>query len=143
MFQNNKVSKLIGLRYPIFQGGMAWASSGKLACAVSNAGGLGILGCAGREADWVLNEIKYVKNNTLQPIGLNVALNDKSAVDIVELAVDQGIKYFTMGGANTYLKLISRFSDDVLIIPVVGSSMEAKLAEREGAKLIICEGKVW
>ncbi|MDB4115470.1 nitronate monooxygenase [Planktomarina sp.] len=98
MFQNNKISKLMGLRYPIFQGGMAWASSSKLACAVSNAGGLGILGCAGREAEWVLNEIKYIKNNTLKPIGLNVALNDKSAVDIVELAIGHGIKYFTMGG---------------------------------------------
>ena len=79
MFQNNKISKLMGLRYPIFQGGMAWASSGKLACAVSNAGGLGILGWAGRKAEWVLNEIEYIKNNTLKPIGLNVALNDKSA----------------------------------------------------------------
>ena len=56
----------MGLRYPIFQGGMAWASSGKLACAVSNAGGLGILGCAGRKAEWVLNEIEYIKNNTLK-----------------------------------------------------------------------------
>ena len=93
MFQNNKISKLMGLRYPIFQGGMAWASSGKLACAVSNAGGLGILGCAGRKAEWVLNEIEYIKNNTLKPIGLNVALNDKSAIDIVELAVEHGIKY--------------------------------------------------
>ena len=141
MFQNNKISKLMGLRYPIFQGGMAWASSGKLACAVSNAGGLGILGCAGRKAEWVLNEIEYIKNNTLKPIGLNVALNDKSAIDIVELAVEHGIKYFTMGGANTYLELISRFNENVLIIPVVGSSMEAKLAERAGAKLIVCEGQ--
>ena len=104
MFQSNKISQLMGLKYPIFQGGMAWASSGKLVCAVSNAGGLGILGCAGREAEWVLNEIKYIINNTLKPIGLNVALHDESAVDIVELAVENGIKYFTMGGANTYLK---------------------------------------
>ena len=76
----------MGIRYPIFQGGMAWASSGKLACAVSNAGGLGVLGCAGREVEWVLNEIKYIINNTLKPIGLNVALHDESAVDIAERA---------------------------------------------------------
>ena len=141
MFHDNKITKLMGLKYPIFQGGMAWASSGELACAVSNAGGLGILGCAGREATWVLNEISYIKNNTQNPVGLNVALNDKSAVEIVELAIEQGIKYFTMGGASTYLKLLTKFSDDVLIIPVVGSSMEAKLSERAGAKLIICEGQ--
>ena len=56
MFETNKISKLLSIKYPILQGGMAWASSGKLACAVSNAGGLGILGCAGREEEWVLNE---------------------------------------------------------------------------------------
>ena len=141
MFESNKVCKLLNIKYPIFQGGMAWASSGKLACSVSNAGGLGIIGCAGREAKWVLNEIKYVKNNTSNPIGLNVALNDENAVNIIEIAVENDIKHFTMGGANTYLKLISRFSKDVLIIPVVGSAMEAKLAERAGAKSIICEGQ--
>jgi enoyl-[acyl-carrier protein] reductase II len=141
MFEGNAVSNLLNIKYPIFQGGMAWASSGKLACAVSNAGGLGILGCAGRDEEWVLDEIKYVNNNTSKPIGLNVALNDKNADEIIELAVENGIKYFTMGGANTYLKLISKFSKDVLIIPVVGSSIEAMLAERAGAKLIICEGQ--
>ena len=65
----------------------------------------------------------------------------KNAVDIIEIAVENSIKHFTMGGANTYLKLISRFSKDILIIPVVGSAMEAKLAERAGAKLVICEGQ--
>ena len=141
MFETNKISTLLGIKYPIFQGGMAWASSGKLACSVSNAGGLGIIGCAGREAEWVLNEIKYAKNNTSNQIGLNVALNDENAVNIIEIAVENDIKYFTMGGIHTYLKLISRFSKDVLIIPVVGSAMEAKLAERAGAKSIICEGQ--
>ena len=120
---------------------MAWASNGKLACSVSDAGGLGIIGCAGREIDWVLNEIKYVKNNSKNQIGLNVALNDKNAVSIIEIAVKNNIKFFTMGGANTYLKLINKFNEDILIIPLVGSVMEARLAERAGAKLLICEGQ--
>ena len=120
---------------------MAWASDSKLACSVSDAGGLGIIGCAGRDVKWVLNEIKYAKNNTSNQIGLNVALNDENAVNIIEIAVENEIKFFTMGGINTYLKLISKFSKDVLIIPVVGSVMEAKLAERAGAKSIICEGQ--
>ena len=77
MFEANRICNLLNIKYPIFQGGMAWASSGKLACSVSNAGGLGIVGCAGREAEWVLNEIKYAKKNTSKPIGLNVALNDE------------------------------------------------------------------
>ena len=141
MFETNRICRLLNIKYPIFQGGMAWASNAKLACSVSDAGGLGIIGCAGREAEWVLKEINYAKRNTSNHIGLNVALNDDDAVKNIEIAVDNKIKYFTMGGANTYLKLISRFSDDVLIIPVVGSTMEAKLAERAGAKLIICEGQ--
>ena len=141
MFEANKICNLFNIKYPILQGGMAWASNGKLASSVSNAGGLGIIGCAGREAEWVLNEIKYAKNNTSNQIGLNVALNDENAVTIIEIAVDNGIKFFTMGGIHTYLKLISRFSKDVFITPLVGSVMEAKLAERAGAKSIICEGQ--
>ena len=69
MFRKNQVNKLLGIKYPIIQGGMAWASNGKLACSVSDAGGLGIIGCAGREIDWVLNEIKYVKNNSKNQMG--------------------------------------------------------------------------
>ncbi len=141
MFRKNQVNKLLGIKYPIIQGGMAWASNGKLACSVSDAGGLGIIGCAGREIDWVLNEIKYVKNNSKNQIGLNVALNDKNAVSIIEIAVKNNIKFFTMGGANTYLKLINKFNENILIIPLVGSVMEARLAERAGAKLLICEGQ--
>ena len=87
MFKANKICKLFNIKYPILQGGMAWASNGKLASSVSNAGGLGIIGCAGREAEWVLNEIKYAKNNTSNQIGLNVALNDENAVNIIEIAV--------------------------------------------------------
>jgi enoyl-[acyl-carrier protein] reductase II len=141
MFEGNKVCQLLNIKYPILQGGMAWASSGKLASSVSNAGGLGIIGCAGRDSEWVLNEIDEAKNNTKNLIGLNVALNDDNAVNIIEIAVENDIKFFTMGGTHTYLKLISRFSKDVLIIPIVGSATEAKLAERAGAKLIICEGQ--
>lgn len=141
MFNKNKINDLLGIKYPILQGGMAWSSTAKLACSVSDAGGLGIIGCAGRDVEWVLNEIKHAKSKTSKEIGLNVALNDENSINIIEVAVENNIKFFTMGGANTYLKLISRFSDDVLIIPLVGSVMEAKFAERAGAKLIIAEGQ--
>ena len=93
MYKKNQVNQLLGIKYPIIQGGMAWASNGKLACSVSNAGGLGIIGCAGRDEEWVLNEIKYAENNSTNQIGLNVALNDKNAVSIVEIAVEHNIKF--------------------------------------------------
>ena len=141
MFDKNPVTRLLTIQYPIIQGGMAWSSTAKLACSVSNAGGLGIIGCAGREIDWVLEQIRYVKQNTKKPVGLNVALNDENALEILEIAAKKGVKFFTMGGANTYLKLIPKFGEDITIIPLVGSVAEAKFAERAGAKMLICEGQ--
>lgn len=141
MFKSNKICTLLNIKYPIIQGGMAWSSDSKLACAVSDAGGLGIIGCGGRDPDWVLKEIHKSKEITTHRIGLNVAMNDSNAINIVEIAIANGIKVFTMGGANVYLQLIQKYGDDVLIIPLVGNVMEAKLAERAGAKAIICEGQ--
>jgi len=141
MFKSNKICALLDIQYPIIQGGMAWSTDSKLACAVSDAGGLGIIGCGGRDLEWVLYEIDKSKKITSRRIGLNVAMNDYNAVNIVEIAIANGIKVFTMGGANVYLQLIQKYGEDVLIIPLVGSVMEAKLAERAGAKAIICEGQ--
>lgn len=141
MFEHNKICDLLNIRFPIIQGGMAWSTDSKLACAVSDAGGLGIIGCGGRESDWVLGEIYKSKEFTRSRIGLNVALGDSNALNIVKIAIDNGIGVFTMGGANIYLELLKMYGDEVLIIPLVGSVMEAKLAERAGAKAIICEGQ--
>ena len=123
MFDSNKICKLLNIKYPIIQGGMPWASDSNLACAVSEAGGLGIIGCGGRELEWAVNEINTAKRNTSHLVGLNVALRDSDAVNIVEIAIAHGIKVFTMGGANIYLKLISKYGEDVLIVPLVGSKM--------------------
>jgi enoyl-[acyl-carrier protein] reductase II len=141
MFESNKITSLLNIKYPIIQGGMAWSTDSRLACAVSEAGGLGIIGCGGRDRDWIEREIDKSKNKTSHIIGLNVAMGDNDAVDIIELAITKGIKVFTMGGSSIYLKLIPKYGKDVLIIPLVGSVMEAKLAERAGAKAIICEGQ--
>lgn len=141
MFHGNQIVNLLGIDYPIIQGGMAWSSNSTLACAVSDAGGLGIIGCGGRDIDWVSDEIDKSRLISSRNIGLNVALNDLNALEIVKLAISKGIKVFTMGGANTYLPLLKLYGDEVVIIPLVGSVMEAKLAERSGARAIICEGQ--
>jgi len=141
MFQSNKICALLNIKYPILQGGMAWSTDSKLACAVSAAGGLGIIGCGGRDPGWVINEIVKAQKIKSHHIGLNVAMNDSNAITIVEIAIANGIKIFTMGGANVYLQLIQKYGDDVIIIPLVGNVMEAKLAERAGAKAVICEGQ--
>ena len=144
MFESNNISKLLDIKYPILQGGMAWASDSKLACAVSDAGGLGIIGCGGRTFDWVLHEIDNAKRITSQAIGLNFPLegmDDKEAEYIIERASGSGKNIFTVSGSNRYLKFLSKYGDDALIIPVIGNVMEAKLAERSGAKAVICEGQ--
>lgn len=142
MFENNELCSLLNISYPIVQGGMAWASDFELAYAVSSSGGLGIIGCGGRQISWVEDQIEKIKRkNTPVQIGINVALNDTNAIEIIDYGVKQGIKVFTLGGSQTFLKLFSRYDRDVLIIPLVGSVMEAKLAERAGAKAIICEGQ--
>ena len=104
MFETNKISKLLNIKYPILQGGMAWASDSKLACAVSDAGGLGIIGCGGRKSEWVLNEIDNAKRITSQAIGLNFPLegmSDKEAEYIIEIAFASGKKIFTVSGSNS------------------------------------------
>ena len=113
-------------------------------CAVSDAGGLGIIGCGGRKSEWVLNEIDNAKRITSQATGLNFPLegmSDKKAEYIIESALASGKKIFTVSGSNSYLRFLSKYGDDVLIIPVIGNVMEAKLAERTGAKAVICEGQ--
>ena len=93
MFESNNICKLLDIKYPILQGGMAWASDSKLACAVSDAGGLGIIGCGGRTLDWVLHEIDNAKKITSQVIGLNFPLegmDDKEAEHIIERASGSG-----------------------------------------------------
>jgi len=144
MFETNKICKLLNIKYPILQGGMAWASDSNLACAVSDAGGLGIIGCGGRKFEWVLNEIDNAKRITSQAIGLNFPLegmSDKEAESIIEIAFASGKNIFTVSGSNRYLRFLSKYGDDALIIPVIGNVMEAKLAERSGAKAVICEGQ--
>jgi len=141
MFETNKISKLLNIKYPILQGGMAWASDSKLACAVSDAGGLGIIGCGGRKPEWVLNEIDNAKRITSQANFPLEGMSDKEAEYIIEIAFASGKKIFTVSGSNSYLRFLSKYGDDILIIPVIGNVMEAKLAERTGAKAVICEGQ--
>ena len=144
MFETNRINKLLNIEYPILQGGMAWASDSKLACAVSDAGGLGIIGCGGRKFEWVFNEIQKAKKITSKDIGLNFPLegmDDEEAEHIIENAIQNGKNIFTVSGSNRYLRFLSKYGDDTLIIPVIGNVMEAKLAERTGAKAVICEGQ--
>jgi enoyl-[acyl-carrier protein] reductase II len=144
LFEQNELVKLLGTRYPILQGGMAWASDSKLACAVSNAGGLGIIGCGGRDVNWIAGEIVKSLQLSNHPIGLNFPL-DSLADDVIDnllrMSIEMGVKIFTLSGSRKYLQLFSKYGSEKVLIPVIGNVMEAKLCERAGAKAVICEGQ--
>jgi enoyl-[acyl-carrier protein] reductase II len=142
--KNQSLCRSLGLSLPIFQGGMAWASDAVLAAAVSREGALGIIGCGGRDLAWVKSQIKLTKQLTSSPVALNFPLEGMSH-ELIEMAILEAInahiRLFTVSGSHLYTKLIQRFQPDATIIPLVGTVMQAKLAERCGAKVIICEGQ--
>ncbi|MCL2547281.1 MAG: enoyl-[acyl-carrier-protein] reductase FabK [Oscillospiraceae bacterium] len=131
---------ILGIEYPIFQGGMAWVSDACLAAAVSNAGGLGLIAAGGAPAAWVKSEIHKAKSLTSKPFGVNIMLMSPHADEIAQVVADEQVAVVTTGAGNPskYMKLWSQAG--VKVIPVVPSTGLAKLAARCGATAVIAEG---
>lgn len=135
-----KVTQLLGIDYPIIQGGMAWVAEHHLAAAVSAAGGLGIIGAASAPAEVVREEIRKVKELTDKPFGVNVMLMNPNAPEVAQVIIEEGVKAVTTGAGNPG-KFISAWKEaGVKVIPVVASVAMAKLMERAGADAVIAEG---
>lgn len=136
-----RITKLLGIKYPIFQGGMAWVSSPKLVAAVSNAGGLGILGSGAMNGELVRAKIKEIKSLTNKPFGVNIMLMMPTSIEVVDACIDEKVPVVTTGAGNpgTHIK---RFKDaGIKVIPVVSSVALAKRLERSGADALIAEGR--
>ena len=135
-----RVTELLGIEYPIIQGGMAWVAESHLAAAVSAAGGLGIIGSATAPAEVVKNWIKEIKNTTDKPFGINIMLMSPYADEVAHLAAEEKVAAVTTGAGNPgkYLKLWK--DAGVKVMPVVASVAMAKLMERGGADAVIAEG---
>ena len=134
------LENLVGIEYPIFQGGMAWIADAKLAAAVSNAGGLGIIAAGNADGDYVRTQIKETKKLTDKPFGLNIMLLSPFADDIADIAVEEGVAVITTGAGNP-TKYMKKWNEaGIKVIPVVPSVTFAKLAERSGAAAVIAEG---
>lgn len=135
-----RVTELLGIEYPIIQGGMAWVAESHLAAAVSAAGGLGIIGSATAPAEVVKNWIKEIKNTTDKPFGINIMLMSPYADEVAHLAAEEKVAAVTTGAGNPgkYLKLWK--DAGVKVMPVVASVAMAKLMERGGADAVITEG---
>ena len=130
----------LGIRYPLFQGGMAHISDGHLAAAVSNAGGIGIISAMNSDTGYVKEQIEIAKSETDKPFGVNVMLMSPHADAVAVLLCEQKVAVVTTGAGNPS-KYIPQWNEaGIKVIPVVGSVSMAKLCERAGAYAIIAEG---
>lgn len=135
-----RITKLLGIQYPIFQGGMAWVAEHQLAAAVSNAGGLGIIGAASAPAEIVREEIRKAKALTDKPFGVNVMLMNPNAEEVAKVVIEEGVKVVTTGAGNPAKFMDAWKEAGVKVIPVVASVAMAKLMERAGADAVVAEG---
>lgn len=137
---NTRITDLLGIEYPIIQGGMAWVAEYNLAAAVSNAGGLGIIGAGGAPAEFVKEQIRKTKEKTDKPFGVNVMLMNPEADAIAQVIVDEGVKVVTTGAGNPSKYMEMWKAAGIKVIPVVASVAMAKLMERGGADAVVAEG---
>ncbi len=136
----SELCELLGIRYPVFQGGMAWIADGKLAAAVSEGGGLGIIGAGNAPASYVKEQIAIAKSLTDKPFGVNIMLLSPFADEVAQAVADEKVAVVTTGAGNPskYMKLW--LDAGIKVIPVVPSVAMAKLVTRLGAAAVIAEG---
>ncbi len=135
-----RITEILGIEYPIIQGGMAWVAEHRLAAAVSNAGGLGIIGAASAPPEIVRAEIRKCKELTDKPFGVNVMLLNPNAEEVAKVVVEEGVKVVTTGAGNPSKYMAMWKEAGVKVIPVVASVALAKLMERGGADAVVAEG---
>ena len=135
-----EVTELLGIEYPIIQGGMAWVAEYHLAAGVSNAGGLGLIGAASAPAEWVREQIREAKELTDKPFGVNIMLMSPYADEVAKVVAEEGVKVVTTGAGNPekYMKMWKEAG--VKVIPVVASVALARRMERCGADALVAEG---
>ena len=134
------INELLGTKYPIIQGGMANIALGKFAAAVSNAGGLGLIGSGGYDAARIEQEIYDARKATDKPFGVNLMLLNPDVDNIADLLVKEKIKIITTG-AGTPGKYMEKWKEmGAIVIPVIASSALARRVEKQGADAVIAEG---
>ena len=134
------ICELLGTKYPLIQGGMAWIADADLASSVSNAGALGVIAAGYAPGEWVREEIQKAKKLTDRPFGLNIVLLNPNADEIAKIAVEEGVKVIITGAGNPgkYIKMWKE--NNILILPVVSSVALALRMERAGVDAVIAEG---
>ena len=135
-----RITELLGIEYPVIQGGMAWVAESHLAAAVSEAGGLGLIGGANAPAEVIRNYIREVKAVTDKPFGVNIMLMSPYADEVAKVVVEEGVKVVTTGAGNPEKYMEMWKAAGIKVIPVVASVALAKRMEKYGADAVVAEG---
>ena len=137
---NSKICDLLGIEYPIFQGGMAWVADAQLAAAVSNAGGLGIIAAMNMDGEMLRSEIRKLKTLTDKPFGVNVMLMSPYAEQVSDVVIQENVPVLTTGAGNPLLYMKKWLAAGIKVIPVVASVALAQMVAKRGASAVIAEG---
>ncbi len=140
MFKNNKIRALFGIKHPVIQGGMVWVSGWKLASAVSNAGGLGLIGAGSMKSDLLREHIRECKKGTSKPFGVNIPLLRKDADELIKTTLEEGVKIiFTSAGSPAkYTGQLK--SEGITVVHVVSNVKQGLKAENAGCHAVVGEG---
>ncbi|MBR4436530.1 MAG: enoyl-[Spirochaetales bacterium] len=137
---NSELCSILGIEYPIFQGGMAWIADGKLAAAVSEAGGLGIISAMNAGADYLKKEIETARSLTRKPFGVNIMLMSPHVAEVAQVVADMKVPVVTTGAGNPAKYMPMWQEAGIKVIPVIPSVMLAKRMEKLGAVAVVAEG---
>lgn len=137
---NNRICKLLGIEYPIFQGGMAWVATAELSAAVSNGGGIGFIAAGNAPGDVVREQIRKAKTLTDKPFGVNVMLMSPFVEDVMQVIVEEKPAAVATGAGNPGKYITMLKEAGIKVMPVVASVAMAKKMEKDGADAVIAEG---
>lgn len=136
----NRICDLLGIEYPVLQGGMAWVADASLAAAVSNAGGLGLISSVNAGTEAVRNEIRKCRELTDKPFGVNIMLQAPNAPEIAQMVIDEGVKILTTGAGSPAQYMAAWKEAGIKVIPVVASVALALKMQSAGADAVVAEG---
>ena len=136
----SSICEMLGIQYPVFQGGMAWIADGNLAAAVSESGGLGIIAAGNAPGDYVRQQIRIAREITKKPIGVNIMLLSPFAKEVADVVIEEKVDVVTTGAGNPSKYIKNWLDAGVKVIPVVASVAMAKLMTKLGASALIAEG---